>query len=445
MGGHRLGFLRSRGKCPKDKGGINLSAPPTILFALIAITTLLTACTSIAPSVAPTATFAPKQRPIPTSTHTPEPTDALDRYDFEFVEAFGGYDWERPTDIAFLPDGESALIAEQIGQVHHAFLDARRDPILVFSIRERVSRASNEEGLLSIALDPKYETNGRVWMYYSVQQGFRSTRLSWFTVDEYIVDWSSEHVVYELTQPFPNHNGGKIIFDNQGYLYLGFGDGGSAADPQNNGQDLSNVLGTIIRLDISQSSDDEPYRIPPDNPFIDDPDIPDEIWAYGLRNPWRMSFDPETDHLWIGDVGQSHREEINVVNTLSDAGVNFGWNRMEGNACFKPRKDCDQTGLTMPIEDYPPRSGNCSVVSGYVYRGNEIPTLHGHYTYTDFCKGDFRVIDADNWADGTTSIKPIAPENHEYDNPQIASFGSDRNGELYTLRFNGPVLKLVPR
>ena len=245
------------------------SQPPAIpisAFLLTLLVTLLTACTATAPSAAPTASSAPKQRPIPTATPTPEPTDALDRYDFEFVEAFGGYTWDRPTDIAFLPDGESALIAEQIGQVHRAFFDARRDPILVFSIKERVSRASNEEGLLSLALDPNYETNGRVWMYYSVQQGFRSTRLSWFTVDEYIVDWSSEHIVYELTQPFPNHNGGKIIFDNQGYLYLGFGDGGSAADPRGNGQDLSNVYGTIIRLDISQSSEVEPYRIPPDNP-----------------------------------------------------------------------------------------------------------------------------------------------------------------------------------
>ncbi|MYA60931.1 MAG: PQQ-dependent sugar dehydrogenase [Chloroflexi bacterium] len=413
------------------------------------LVTSLTGCSSapqesLVPTV-PLATAFAATEAKPTATATPPPIDAVDRYDFEFVEAFGGYEWERPTDIAFLPDGESALVAEQIGQVHRAFFDARRDPILVFSIKERVSRASNEEGLLSLALDPNYKSNGRVWMYYSVQQGFRSTRLSWFTVDEYIVDWSSEHIVYELSQPFPNHNGGKIVFDNQGHLYLGFGDGGSAADPQDNGQDLSNVYGAIIRLDISASSSQEPYRIPPDNPFLDDTDIPDEIWAYGLRNPWRMSFDPETENLWIGDVGQSHREEINSVNVQTDAGTNFGWNRMEGNACFKPRKGCERAGLTMPIEDYPPRSGNCSVVGGFVYRGASIPTLFGHYTYTDFCKGDFRALDAENWTDGSTSIKPIAPENHEYDNPQVASFGTDNDGEIYALRFNGPILKLVPR
>ena len=426
----------------RDQPRLRPTSMKTISLTLFALSVILTSCAT-APQPAPIVTVVKATRPIPTPTPTPAVIGGVDRYDFEFVEAFGGYEWERPIDIAFLPDGESALVAEQAGEVHRAFFDARRDPILVFSIKVRVSRASNEEGLLSLALDPNFETNGRVWMYYSVRQGFRSTRLSWFTVDEYIADWSSEHVVYELTQPFPNHNGGKIVFDNNGYLYLGFGDGGSAADPQGNGQDLSNVYGTIIRLDISQTSDEVPYLFPPDNPFLDDDDVPDEIWAYGLRNPWRMSFDPETDQLWIGDVGQSHREEINVVNTRTDAGANFGWSRMEGNSCFKPRNDCDKSGLTMPIEDYPPRSGNCSVIGGIVYRGTDIPTLHAKYIYTDFCKGDFRFIDAEDWTEGSVVIKPIAPEKEEYDQPQIASFGVDRDGEIFILRFEGPILKMV--
>ena len=427
--------------------------PAYIKTALISLTALTLSVIVVGCASAPKASFqlttTPTVTPIATSTPSPTPTPesatSIDRYDFEFVEAFGGYVWDRPVDIAFLPDGESALIAEQVGQVHRAFIDARRDPILVFSIKERVSRASNEEGLLSLALDPDFESNGRVWMYYSVQQGFRTTRLSWFTVQELLADWSSEHIVYELTQPYPNHNGGKIVFDNDGYLYLGFGDGGSAADPKGNGQDLTNVYGTIIRLDVSQSSAEEPYRIPPDNPFVDDDDIPDEIWAYGLRNPWRISFDPDTDSLWIGDVGQSHREEVNVVNTQTDGGTNFGWSRMEGNACFKPRSDCDRSGLTMPVEDYPPRSGNCSVIGGIVYRGDAIPKLQGSYIYTDYCKGDIRILDTDDLTGGSVSIKPIAPEGTEYDNPQIASFGIDRAGEPYILRFKGPILKMVPR
>ena len=427
--------------------------PAYIKAAVISLTALTLSVIVVGCASAPKASFqlttTPTVTPIATSTPSPTPTPesatSIDRYDFEFVEAFGGYEWDRPVDIAFLPDGESALVAEQVGQVHRAFIDARRDPILVFSIKERVSRASNEEGLLSLALDPDFESNGRVWMYYSVQQGFRTTRLSWFTVQELLADWSSEHIVYELTQPYPNHNGGKIVFDNDGYLYLGFGDGGSAADPKGNGQDLTNVYGTIIRLDVSQSSAEEPYRIPPGNPFVDDEDVPDEIWAYGLRNPWRMSFDPDTDSLWIGDVGQSHREEVNVVNTQTDGGTNFGWSRMEGNACFKPRSDCDRSGLTMPVEDYPPRSGNCSVIGGIVYRGDAIPKLQGSYIYTDYCKGDIRILDTDDLTGGSVSIKPIAPEVTEYDNPQIASFGIDLAGEPYILRFKGPILKMVPR
>ena len=418
----------------------------TTLLLPIFLSTFLIACsTDSQPTPHPTSTPAP----IVTAAVPPTPERAYDRYDFEFVEAFGGYQWERPVDIAFLPDGQSALVAEQKGQVFQAFIDARRKPILTFSIRERTSRDSNEEGLLSLALDPKFEENDRIWMYYSVRGGIRRTRLSWFTVEEYVADWSSEHRVYELVQPYGNHNGGKILFDNNGYLYLGLGDGGSLGDPQSNGQDLTNVYGTIIRLDISQSSDDEPYRIPPDNPFIHDPDIPDEIWAYGLRNPWRMTFDPETDLLWIGDVGQSYRDEINVVNTMTGAGTNFGWSTMEGTACFRPRRDCNQTGMTLPIEDYPPRSGHCSVIAGPVYRGDDIPTLNGIYLYSDHCKGEIRAMDAQNPPNhqhgSSTAIKPIAPEATEYDQPGITSFGIDTQNEIYILRFNGPILKMVPR
>ena len=433
--------------------GLSATVRKSWLFAsaLIALLIVVWAATS-ACDTAPTDSFlTPRVLPTISPSATPEPTAPLPtvaadvyRYDFEFTEAFGGYQWERPVDIAFLPDGESALVAEQVGQVHRAFMDARRDPILVFSIKERVSRASNEEGLLSLALDPKFESNGRVWMYYSVQQGFRSTRLSWFTVDEYIVDWSSEHVVYELTQPYPNHNGGKIVFDDDGYLYLGFGDGGSAGDPQKNGQDLTNVYGTIIRLDISESNDEEPYRIPADNPYVGDDEVPDEIWVYGLRNPWRMSFDPEGGLLWIGDVGQSHREEINVAKVVSDGGSNFGWNTMEGTACFRPRNDCEKSGKVLPVDEFPPRSGHCSVIGGVVYHGEAVPILQGKYLCSDHCKGELRVLDADDWESGSETIKRIAPEGHKFDRPGIASFGVDNEGEIFILRFDGPILQMVP-
>ena len=416
----------------------------------LVIWSLLSACdrlpqeSHLTPRVLPTVALSPTPKPSASATRSTTAEDVY-RYDFEFIEAFGGYEWERPIDIAFLPDGESALVAEQVGEVHRAFLDSRRTPILVFSIKERVSRASNEEGLLSLALDPDYEANGRVWMYYSVRQGIRSTRLSWFTMEEYIVDWSSEHVVYELMQPYPNHNGGKIIFDDDGYLYLGLGDGGSSGDPQSNGQDLSNVYGTIIRLDVSESTDAEPYRIPPDNPFVGDDDVPDEIWVYGLRNPWRMSFDSDSGLLWLGDVGQSYRDEVNVIDVATGGSSNFGWNTMEGTACFRPRNDCDKSGMVMPVEDYPPRSGHCSVIGGVVYRGDSIISLRGKYLYSDHCKGELRVMDAEDWDEGSVAVKPIAPEGSKYREPGIASFGVDRDGEVYVLRFNGPILKMVSR
>ena len=433
--------LQRKGARAQRAGDARGGRAAVLLLTLLLLPLLLLACSpSHDPQPTPTITPAP----IPTAAVPTTPERTFDRYDFQFTEAFGGHVWERPIDIAFLPDGESALVAEQEGRVYRAFLDARRKPILTFSIRERVRREGNEEGLLSLALDPNYETNGRVWMYYSVRQGFRSSRLSWFTVDEYIADWSSEHPVYEIVQPYNNHNGGKIIFDNNGYLYLGLGDGGSLGDPQQNGQDLTNAWGTIIRLDISQTRNGEPYRIPPDNPFIDDPEIPDIIWAYGLRNPWRMTFDPETDLLWIGDVGQSYRDEINVISTKTGAGTNFGWSTMEGTACFRPRQNCNKTGMTLPVEDYPPRSGHCSVIAGPVYRGTDIPTLTGTFLYSDHCKGELRALDPQNPQTGSTPIKPIAPQNTQYDQPAITSFGTDTQNETYILRFNGPILKITP-
>ncbi len=373
-------------------------------------------------------------------------TPRVARRDIEFIESFGGVRWDRPMDIVFLPDGESALVAEQVGDVYRVFFDARRDPILFISISERVSRDSNEEGLLSMALDPDFEQNGRIWMYYSVRQGIRTTRISWFTIEEYVVDWSSEHIIFELVQPYGNHNGGKLLFDQDGYLWLGLGDGGSAGDPQDNGQNLTNLFGTLIRIDVSSTSDESPYAIPPDNPFLgpDHSEALDEIWAYGLRNPWRMSLDEETGKLWIGDVGQSHREEINVIDIHSGAGSNFGWSVMEGNACFKPRRDCDRSEIVLPVHEYPPRTGNCAVTGGYVYRGSAIPELEGYYLYTDHCRGSLIALDSEQPSLDRVILGDIAPEGQKYDDPRISSFGIDNEGELYILRFDGPILKIAP-
>ncbi len=412
-----------------------------IAAALIGVAVL--ACSSQAGFSEPALQVASPDQQRLAATETPAPHFSRD--DISFAEAFGGAAWERPIDIAFLPDGESALIAEQVGDIYLAPIDGSREPELFMSISERVRRSSNEEGLLSIALDPKFSDNQRLWLYYSPLKGLRHSTLSWVSIAEYQEDWSREHIVFELIQPFPNHNGGKIVFDRAGRLYLGLGDGGSAADPKGNGQDLSNHYGTIIRIDISNSSDEAPYTVPSDNPFLgpEHQEVPDEIWAYGLRNPWRMSMDYETGQLWIGDVGQSYREEVNVADTAG-GGYNFGWSRMEATQCFKPRKGCDQSGITMPLYEYPPRGDNCTIIGGNVYRGTEIPQLKGQYLFADHCRGALIAIDAVKPRLDPVILGDIAPPGEKYPEPSIVSFGADLKGEIYILRFDGPILKLIP-
>ena len=189
-------------------------------------------------------------------------------------------------------------------------------------------------------------------------------------------------MLLEVEQPYPNHNGGQLAFGPDGYLYIGLGDGGSGGDPQGNGQDLTTLLGSILRIDVSNASPAEPYRVPEDNPFWDDETARAEIWAYGLRNPWRFSFDEATGDLWTGDVGQNRFEEIDLV----VRGGNYGWNVLEGTHCFSPKTGCDPTGKALPVLEYP-INGGCSVIGGYVYRAAAIPSLAGAYVYGDFCSG----------------------------------------------------------
>lgn len=414
---------------------------------LLGVTASVVACSeSNVPATATPRAIASTPTVVATAIDEVQPSASISRDHIRFVETFGAYEWDRPLDMAFMPDGKTALVAEQVGDIYQVTLDSSAKPELFISIAERVSRKSNEEGLLSIALDPNFDQNNRIWVYYSAQRGLRSTRLAWINIDEYREHWSNEHLVLELIQPFPNHNGGKILFDDRGYLYLGLGDGGSAGDPQNNGQNLENIFGTIIRLDVNATNENTPYAIPPDNPFIapEHQNIPDEIWAYGLRNPWRMSIDNQTGMIWIADVGQSYREEINAIDTATGSGTNFGWSRMEGTACFKPRRDCDQSDIQLPVHDYAPRSGNCSVTGGYVYRGSDIPQLNGYYLYADHCRGQLIAIDAEKPQLDRIILGDIAPLGDKYDDPRITSFAQDNQNELYVLRFDGPILKITP-
>lgn len=300
-------------------------------------------------------------------------------------------------------------------------------------IRERVNDAGSEEGLLGLAFDPGYETNGYFYVYYTASPPARSV-LSRFSVspsNPNEADPGSELTILEVAQPYSNHNGGSLLFGPDGYLYLGLGDGGSGGDPHGHGQSISTLLGSILRIDVSRSSPAEKYIVPPDNPFVSLAGARGEIWAYGLRNPWRFAFDLETGLLWAADVGQNQYEEVDII----ERGGNYGWNRMEGLHCFPPSvSQCDKTGLELPIMEYTHAEG-CSITGGHVYRGSRVASLYGAYVYADFCSGKI-------WALRFDGVQ-VTEHLQLVDSPlQISSFGEDVDGELYILSFDGKIYEL---
>ena len=293
-----------------------------------------------------------------------------------------------------------------------------------------------EQGLLGLAFDPEYAANGQFLVHYTDLAG--NTVLSRFQVsaDPDRADAASEQAVLTVPQPFSNHNGGQIAFGPDGFLYLGLGDGGSSGDPDNRGQDLSDLLGSLLRIDVRSA---DPYTVPADNPFAGQPNAHGEVWSYGLRNPWRFSFDRANGDLYIADVGQSQWEEIDV-STAADGrgrGLNYGWSIMEGSHCFRG-PGCDQTGLALPVLEYSHRQG-CSVTGGYVYRGTAIPTLQGHYFYADYCQGWVRSFRfAEGQVTDETSWPSLTPGG------SVVSFGEDAAGELYVLEAGGRVSRIIP-
>jgi glucose/arabinose dehydrogenase len=257
------------------------------------------------------------------------------------------------------------------------------------------------------------------------------------SADPDLAEAASESVVLTAEQPFPNHNGGQIRFGPDGRLYIGLGDGGSSDDPGGRGQSLDDLLGAILRIDLDGGI---PYAVPADNPFVGTAGARPEVWSYGLRNPWRFSFDRLNGDLYVGDVGQNQWEEINYAPAAAGAGrgVNFGWRSMEGRHCFGGGS-CDQTGLALPVLEYDHGSG-CSVTGGYVYRGAAIPALQGQYFYADFCQGWVRTLRVDAGAVTAQADWPTLRPGGS-----IPSFGEDSAGELYVLASDGRVLKIVPR
>ncbi|KRT72115.1 MAG: hypothetical protein XU12_C0025G0005 [Deltaproteobacteria bacterium CSP1-8] len=347
------------------------------------------------------------------------------------VEAGTGF--ALPVHVTHAGDGSGRVfVVEQAGTIR-TLDNAAAAPFL--DIRDRVL-SGGEQGLLGLAFSPDYVTNGEFYVNYT-----RNVNLDGATViaryratgNPHVADPASEEILLVIGQPFANHNGGQIAFGPDGYLYIGMGDGGSGGDPQNNGQRKDTLLGKILRIDVE--SGQAPYAVPTSNPFLSDNTARGEIWATGLRNPWRFSFDRATGDLYIGDVGQGQFEEIHFQPSASPGGENYGWNVMEGAHCF-PGPSCNNAGLVLPVAEYDHGQG-CSVSGGMVYRGAEFPSFQGTYVYGDFCSGRI-------WGlrkAGTTWENTLLADTPH----QISTFGEDEAGNLYVASYGaGTVYRISP-
>jgi glucose/arabinose dehydrogenase len=364
-------------------------------------------------------------------------TAAHSQSQLQLQVAFNNLSFSRPVDLQHPGDGTDQLfVVEQAGVIKVFENNASVASAQTFlDITARVNDTGNEEGLLGLAFHPDYKNNGFFYVNYTATSP-RRTVIARYRVNAgnpNQADPNSEFILLTFNQPFENHNGGQIAFGPDGYLYIATGDGGSGGDPQGNGQNLQTLLGKILRIDVNTTSAGRNYAIPSTNPFAGNTaGNREEIFAYGLRNPWRISFDPVTKWLWAGDVGQGRREEIDII----ENGKNYGWNRMEGNLCYPSGTPCDLPGLTKPIAEYD-RTLGASVTGGYVYRGNTVPELVGAYIYADYVTGRI-------WSLRYDGINPASNVQLMDTNLNIASFGVDKNLELYICAFNGRLYRFRP-
>jgi glucose/arabinose dehydrogenase len=412
--------------------------------------TMLAACGSLGP--APTITpVAPPSRPAGTptipstapATTPPSPgrtvAPGADRPDLAAVHVsaqpfVGGLD--QPVFVTGAGDGSGRLfVAEQPGRVR-VVQDGQLADRPFLDITDRVT-SGGERGLLGVAFPPGFgPSRPTVYVHYSGKDG--ATVVSEFRLDPHditVVDPASERVILTEPQPYANHNGGWIGFDADGMLLIALGDGGSGGDPENRASDTTQLLGKILRIDVLNAPERQPYAIPADNPFAGRTDARPEILHYGLRNPFRDSIDPATGDLWIGDVGQNAWEEVDVA-PAGSRGLDFGWRRWEGRHCYNPAEGCDPAGVTMPVAEYGHGAG-CSVIGGVVYRGTAVPPLRGGYLFSDYCSGTLWAIDA-----GLAAAQ--APITLTETGASISSIGTGDDGEVYlTDLAGGRLLRLL--
>lgn len=404
---------------------------------LVLLALLMSACGGsggAAPAASSTPGPSPAVSPGPDASPSPQPSP-LRLEDLVTVQATATrLNLSQALDLQFGPDG-MAYIVEQAGTIQRFDPNGDgADAVEFLDIRSRVAEGG-EMGLLGLALHPEFATNGQFFVHYT-QDNPRQSVIARFESDGSRADVASELEILRIDQPFSNHNAGSLAFGPvDGLLYVPLGDGGSGGDPNGHGQNLQTLLGSILRLDINRSDAGRNYRIPQDNPFFGNTaGIRQEIYAFGLRNPFKISFDSppgEIPQLWAADVGQDRLEEVNLIR----AGGNYGWNIMEGSACFSPAQGCSSAGLEMPLTEYGRELGR-SVTGGYVYRGERIPELTGHYIFGDFVSGRMFALNPQS-SEGLIVLAEL--------NLPISSFGRDAAGEIYIVDYTGALFKLIRR
>ncbi len=347
----------------------------------------------------------------------------------QLVNGFPGLTFHQPVYVTHSNDGSDRLfVVQQDGIIKTFANDSNATTATTFlDVSRKLSATDGEEGLLGMAFDPQFTQNGYFYIDYTAPNPLHTVvaRFHVSPVNNDKADSLSEFIILTVNQPFPNHKAGMLAFGPDSDLYIALGDGGSGGDPFGNGQNCNQLLGKILRIDVRDTTLSTHYRIPADNPFArDTTGKRGEIWAFGLRNPWRFSFDPLTGMLWAGDVGQDSREEIDIV----AKGGDYGWNIMEGTACYNPSSGCDTTGLTMPVIDYDHSLGD-AVIGGYVYRGDRRPDLQGAYIYGD--EGSGRIWMLRYNAGHVTATAQLIHSPYA-----ISSFGVDARSELIIVSYS---------